>query len=173
MARIGLATSPLPRECSTTEPHGPTQTGAGEGDRTLVVSLENFCSTIELHPHALPPNDTRPSTQTRHPAQSINQSNKPPPDRKNNIFWWREKDSNLRRQSRQIYSLIPLTARESLQTELAIIHVSACLVKDVFSHLSSGYHFLSSADCACACKPSPNASTEAISPNVAAPCGET
>ena len=28
--------------------------------------------------------------------------------------WWREKDSNLRRQCRQIYSLIPLTARESL-----------------------------------------------------------
>ena len=29
--------------------------------------------------------------------------------------WWREKDSNLRRHSRQIYSLIPLTARESRQ----------------------------------------------------------
>ncbi len=28
---------------------------------------------------------------------------------------WREKDSNLRRLSRQIYSLLPLTARESLQ----------------------------------------------------------
>ena len=28
--------------------------------------------------------------------------------------WWRGKDSNLRRQSRQIYSLIPLTAREPL-----------------------------------------------------------
>ncbi len=28
--------------------------------------------------------------------------------------WWREKDSNLRRLCRQIYSLIPLTARESL-----------------------------------------------------------
>ena len=55
-AGIGPATSPLPRECSTTEPFGPTQTGAGEGDRTLVVSLENFCSTIELHPHALPLN---------------------------------------------------------------------------------------------------------------------
>ena len=27
-------------------------------------------------------------------------------------IWWREKDSNLRRQSRQIYSLIPLAARE-------------------------------------------------------------
>ena len=26
--------------------------------------------------------------------------------------WWLEKDSNLRRQSRQIYSLLPLTARE-------------------------------------------------------------
>lgn len=29
-------------------------------------------------------------------------------------FWWREQDSNLRRLSRQIYSLIPLTAREPL-----------------------------------------------------------
>jgi hypothetical protein len=26
--------------------------GAGEGNRTLVVSLEGFCSTIELHPHS-------------------------------------------------------------------------------------------------------------------------
>ena len=25
--------------------------GAGEGDQTLVLSLENSCSTIELHPH--------------------------------------------------------------------------------------------------------------------------
>ena len=31
--------------------------------------------------------------------------------------WWRGKDSNLRRLSRQIYSLIPLTAREPLQNE--------------------------------------------------------
>jgi hypothetical protein len=27
------------------------EAGAGEGDRTLVLSLENSCSTIELHPH--------------------------------------------------------------------------------------------------------------------------
>jgi hypothetical protein len=27
--------------------------GAGEGNRTLVFSLEGCCSTIELHPHAL------------------------------------------------------------------------------------------------------------------------
>ena len=64
MARIERATSPLPRECSTTELHGPKNSltcssqstrmrGAGEGNRTLVVSLEGFCSTIELHPRAL------------------------------------------------------------------------------------------------------------------------
>ena len=55
MARIERATSPLPRECSTTELHGHTvqaTRGAGEGNRTLVVSLEGFCSTIELHPPA-------------------------------------------------------------------------------------------------------------------------
>ncbi len=28
-------------------------TGAGEGNRTLVLSLEGFGSTIELHPHSL------------------------------------------------------------------------------------------------------------------------
>src|SRR6185295_19076394 len=51
--------------------------GAGEGNRTLVVSLEGFCSTIELHPqtalhvrlsspaHALPclPSQAAPSRQ--------------------------------------------------------------------------------------------------------------
>ena len=84
MARIELATSPLPRECSATELHGRgfcgpgsrrlrgvygvfgegaeegwldagrpaggVLTGAGEGNRTLVFSLEGYCSTIELHP---------------------------------------------------------------------------------------------------------------------------
>src|SRR5882757_3930080 len=54
MTRIERVTSPLPRECSTTEPHGP-KSGAGEGNRTLVVSLEGFCSTIELHPPAASP----------------------------------------------------------------------------------------------------------------------
>ena len=46
--------SPLPRECSTTELQGLIFTtvlhGAGEGNRTLVLSLEGFSSTIELHP---------------------------------------------------------------------------------------------------------------------------
>jgi hypothetical protein len=30
-----------------------TKIGAGEGNRTLVISLEGFCSTIELHPRAV------------------------------------------------------------------------------------------------------------------------
>ena len=118
MARIERATSPLPRECSTTELHRRNPrvsgtenpciaavfrrlhhrpAGAGEGNRTLVVSLEGFCSTIELHP----PSDLcltakQCSLRLQH-------------------AWWRGKDSNLRRQSRQIYSLIPLTAREPLR----------------------------------------------------------
>src|SRR4051812_36654473 len=57
MTRIERVTSPLPRECSTTELHGrmfknelQLSRGAGEGNRTLVISLEGFCSTIELHP---------------------------------------------------------------------------------------------------------------------------
>ena len=50
IGRIELPTSPLPRECSTPELHGPKLFGAGEGNRTLTVSLEGFCSTIELHP---------------------------------------------------------------------------------------------------------------------------
>ena len=32
---------------------GQLYLGAGEGNRTLVVSLEGFCSTIELHPQHL------------------------------------------------------------------------------------------------------------------------
>ena len=55
MGRIELPTSPLPRECSTTEPHGQdalqrTHSGAGDGNRTRVISLEGWGSTIELLP---------------------------------------------------------------------------------------------------------------------------
>src|SRR5882672_4478568 len=32
---------------------GRILSGAGEGNRTLVISLEGFCSTIELHPPVL------------------------------------------------------------------------------------------------------------------------
>ena len=99
MGRIELPTSPLPRECSTPELHGP-ELGAGEGNRTLVISLEGFCSTIELHPPA---------------ARD--------PSRRQIEFWWRGKDSNLRRLSRQIYSLLPLTAREPLRERARTISI--------------------------------------------------
>ncbi len=33
------------------------------------------------------------------------------------FLWWRGEDSNLRRLSRQIYSLIPLATREPLQKQ--------------------------------------------------------
>ena len=62
MTWIEHVASPLPRECSTTELHGRNlrlyYTGAGEGNRTLVISLEGFCSTIELHPPDHQPLDT-------------------------------------------------------------------------------------------------------------------
>lgn len=68
MTRIERVTSPLPRECSTTEPHGlnlglSTNCGAGEGNRTLVGGLEGPSSTIELHPlkfedYIIPPRGT-------------------------------------------------------------------------------------------------------------------
>ena len=43
-------------------------TGAGEGNRTLVISLENFCSTIELHPQC-PQTIKAPPTQR--PLQAV------------------------------------------------------------------------------------------------------
>ena len=50
--------------------------GAGEGNRTPVISLEGFCSTIELHP-----------------------LNQPLIKRPRKLKWWRGMDSNHRRRS--------------------------------------------------------------------------
>ena len=60
--------------------------GAGEGNRTLVVSLEGFCSTIELHPPdelicVFLPFSAPSSCLWRHTGKS----------------WWRRLDSNQRR----------------------------------------------------------------------------
>ena len=65
--------------------------GAGEGNRTLTVSLEGFCSTIELHPQ----------------TYCINA-----PTHWNLVVGEGFEPSKL---SQQIYSLPPLTARESHQ----------------------------------------------------------
>src|SRR5450830_1521726 len=74
-------------------------TGAGEGNRTLVVSLEGFCSTIELHPRGL------------HPFQFTYRYNFQA------TSWWRGLDSNQRTHREQIYSLSPLTTRPPLREE--------------------------------------------------------
>ena len=104
MARIERATSPLPRECSATELHGPKSTtnraaasmannsGAGEGNRTLVVSLEGFCSTIELHPRA-------PFTNLQ--------------------LWWRRLDSNQRRRKPTDLQSAPFSHSGTPPTETA------------------------------------------------------
>ncbi len=49
LARLGCKWAGLPAVASQ------AKAGAGEGDRTLVLSLENSCSTIELHPHTVCP----------------------------------------------------------------------------------------------------------------------
>ena len=117
--------SPLSPWCPERKPR--LTHGAGEGNRTLVVSLEGFCSTIELHPHLpasarLPPSAHLPATAPMSPSDG----RLPKPS---TSFWWRGKDSNLRRQSRQIYSLIPLTAREPLRTKPLIMLGFLCRVK--------------------------------------------
>ena len=93
-------TSPLPRECSTTKLQGPTccpllqsnqgtsnkNFGAGEGNRTLIISLEGFSSTIELHPQGRQPR----------PLPLLNSSAKP----LSTTAWWRGLDSNQRTRKR-------------------------------------------------------------------------
>ncbi len=37
----------------TTKPTQPTDYGAGDGNRTHVISLEGWSSTIELHPRLI------------------------------------------------------------------------------------------------------------------------
>src|SRR5258707_5660010 len=52
--------------------------GAGEGNRTLVFSLEGCCSTIELHPRAADQLSRRASGLNRHqricPLQTVEQA---------------------------------------------------------------------------------------------------
>jgi hypothetical protein len=126
LAGIGPATSPLPRECSTTEPQGPrkpasrptwniqnptsTGHGAGDGNRTRVISLEGWGSTIEL----LPPNSPHPDNSPPQGDQSL--------DAKSHRLhvtsiaggggWIRTSV----RVSGQIYSLLPLTTRPPLHS---------------------------------------------------------
>ena len=74
-------------------------TRAGEGNRTLVFSLEGYCSTIELHP---PDHLQDQRFRAGHPA----------------LLQWGVQDSNLRRLSQRIYSPSPLTTRETPRTQV-------------------------------------------------------
>ena len=117
MGRIELPTSPLPRECSTTEPHGQctyitlhrycsctTKAGAGEGNRTLVISLEGFSSTIELHPQSKLLNYIHSYFTYSAPTSFATYSS-------GGESWIRTNVGV----SQQIYSLPPLAARASLR----------------------------------------------------------
>ena len=77
--------------------------GAGEGNRTLVVSLEGFCSTIELHPHG-----------SHHKTHSVGGGG------------WIRTNVGV---SQQIYSLPPLATRAPLHAEPVTIHLSVEGVK--------------------------------------------
>ena len=115
MMRIERMTSPLPRECSTTEPHGQGS-GAGEGNRTLVGGLEGPSSTIELHPlkfedYIIPPR----GTFLLNCCSSIAGGG----------GWIR----TIVGVSQQIYSLPPLATRAPLRSEWQIMRVVGDFVK--------------------------------------------
>src|SRR5512135_3105928 len=80
--------------------------GAGEGNRTLVVSLEGFCSTIELHPpdeliYVFLPLSAPSSCLVRHTGNLGGGG-------------WIRTSVGV---SQQIYSLPPLTTRAPLRGE--------------------------------------------------------
>ena len=147
MTRIERVTSPLPRECSTTEPHGRrarrrigtapwTKTGAGEGNRTLVLSLEGFSSTIELHPPAcrtpqlasisctagLLSSGRTTRDGSASPAASTVPASRVPRKRPGGGGWIRTSVGV----SQQIYSLPPLATRAPLRAENRKLCGAAC-----------------------------------------------
>ena len=112
------------------------QTGAGEGDRTLVVSLENFCSTIELHPQASQPLSCSLNTlggsldiQARY-STHLKPCNCDPQSNKFIGIGGGGRVRTFVLIRGQIYSLLPLTTRPPLQTEPVIIHIIDSLVKE-------------------------------------------
>ena len=78
--------------------------GAGEGNRTLVISLEGFSSTIELHPQRININNLPHPQLTRLLLNTFLQTT-------GGESWIRTNVGV----SQQIYSLPPLAARASLR----------------------------------------------------------
>ena len=75
---------------------------AGEGNRTLVFSLEGYCSTIELHPRSKPWAAVRP-------RRGRTTADRTTADRTSGECRIRTCEGIIH----QIYSLTPLTARET------------------------------------------------------------
>jgi hypothetical protein len=126
MAGIGPATSPLPRECSTTEPHGQLiQTpqisqdawSGRRGSNSRHLAWKASALPTELHPHCGLPNHlhTRLTNAYRLLIHFYN--------------WWRRLDSNQRTLRERIYSPSPLTTRPPLPTEPAIMRLFCPSVK--------------------------------------------
>lgn len=93
MARIERATSPLPRECSTTEPHGhrhrlERQNNQASGDITLERETGIEPASLAWKAKVLPLNYSRPG------VISLSQNHRP---NECALPWWRRLDSNQRR----------------------------------------------------------------------------
>ena len=131
MARIERATSPLPRECSTTEPHGPSSTLvdtglAADAPPTGLCGRHSHSSTLEretgIEPASsawkagvLPLNYSRPGNLLRDPRRGC---------RMPSINLGRGGGGWIRTSvgvSQQIYSLPPLTTRAPLHAEPAML----------------------------------------------------
>src|SRR5947209_16232006 len=78
--------------------------GAGEGNRTLVISLEGFCSTIELHP----PDSTFHPNLYLHFRPAFRPMSQPAFSLAGARNWWRGLDSNQRRRKANRFTVCPL-----------------------------------------------------------------
>ena len=97
-------------------PGPPSATGAGEGNRTLVISLEGFCSTIELHPPGAKTSEAiNRRTNTGH---NICTAQHPTLSQNTGGGGWIRTNVGVRQ---QIYSLPPLATRAPLREEPAIM----------------------------------------------------
>ena len=131
MARIERATSPLPRECSTTEPHGhrygfddAAASGLGKPvstDQTLALERETGIEPASLawKARVLPLNYSRPGAAARPlPQQLLHQHGyRLPPANSSGLTGgggWIRTNVGV---SQQIYSLPPLATRAPLREE--------------------------------------------------------
>ncbi len=84
----------------------------------LGAALPGACAVAARYPRPISAATRRllePSFGSHPPREDKSGTADKIPSLRTTQLWWRGEDSNLRRLSRQIYSLIPLTAREPLR----------------------------------------------------------